>query len=126
MFPVAGAAATAARLAQLALKIKKQKQKQKKLDKEDSNIVYKTDDAIKILKDHGVPARLKDGVIKAADKTLMQKSKSGPLVSKTKIKEFNANPSKKDLKDFLGYSKGGTTSKKSRDGMAIKGLTKVK
>jgi|VirMetMinimDraft_7_1064189.scaffolds.fasta_scaffold165225_2 hypothetical protein len=119
MLPVAGAAA--AKAAQLALKFKKIKQKQKKLDKEDSDIVYKTDDAVKILKDHGVPAKLKDGVIKAADK-----SNIGKDSSKTRIKEFNANPSKKDLKNFLGYSKGGTTSKKSRDGMAIKGLTKVK
>lgn len=117
---------TAARLAQLALKIKKRKQIQRKIDKKESDHIYSTDHAIEILKNHGVPSKLKDGVIKAADKALMKESKSGRLVSKTKIKEFNANPSKKDLKDFLGYSKGGTTSKKSRDGMAIKGLTKAK
>ena len=70
-----------------------------------------TKKALKILKDHGVKAKLKNGKIKAADVGVKQATVKNPKPIKertfTKIKEFSENPTLKSVKDFLGYKKGG-------------------
>ena len=77
-----------------------------------------TKKAIKILKDHGVKAKLKDGKIKAADVGVKQATGKNPKPIKertfTKIKEFPKNPTLKSVKDFLGYRKGGLVSGKPK------------
>ena len=77
-----------------------------------------TKKAIKILKDHGVKAKLKDGKIKAADVGVKKATGKNPKPIKertfTKIKEFSKNPTLKSVKDFLGYRKGGLVSGKPK------------
>ena len=77
-----------------------------------------TKKAIKILKDHGVKAKLKDGKIKAADVGVKKATGKNPKPIKertfTKIKEFSKNPTLKSVKDFLGYQKGGLVSGKPK------------
>jgi hypothetical protein len=77
-----------------------------------------TKKAIKILKDHGVKAKLKDGKIKAADVGVKKATGKNPKPIKertfTKIKEFSKNPTLKSVKDFLGYKKGGLVSGKPK------------
>ena len=77
-----------------------------------------TKKAIKLFKDHGVKAKLKDGKIKAADVGVKQATgkNTKPIKERTvtKIKEFSKNPTLKSVKDFLGYKKGGLVSGKPK------------
>ena len=66
-----------------------------------------TDTALKMLKEHGSKAKVVGDKIKAT----YQEVKSGiePIKERTftKIKELEASPTVKTVKDFLGYKKGG-------------------
>ena len=77
-----------------------------------------TKKALKLLRDHGVKAKLKNGKIKAADVGVKQATGKNPKPIKertfTKIKEFSENPTLKSVKDFLGYRKGGLVSGKPK------------
>ena len=77
-----------------------------------------TKKALKLLRDHGVKADFKKGKIRATDVGVKQATGKNPKPIKertyTKIKKFSANPKRKDIKDFLGYQKGGLVSGKPK------------